>query len=93
MVLGISPDSVKSHEKFRRKFELPYNLLADVGHQVAEAYGVWKPKSMFGINFDGVARTTFLIDAEGRVARVFEKVNPLGHGKEVAEELQRLKSP
>ena len=91
MVLGISPDSVKSHAKFRRKFELPYNLLADVGHRVAEAYGVWKPKSMFGINFDGVVRTTFLIDADGRVARVFEKVNPLGHGKEVADALAGMK--
>jgi peroxiredoxin Q/BCP len=91
-VLGISPDSVNSHRKFREKYELPYRLLADVGHQVAEAYGVWKAKSMFGLHFDGVARTTFLIDAEGRVARVFEKVNPLGHGKEVAEALERMKS-
>ena len=91
MVLGISPDSVKSHQKFRKKFELPYNLLADVGHPVAEAYGVWKPKSMFGIHFDGVVRTTFVIDADGRVARVFESVNPLGHGKEVADALAEMR--
>lgn len=91
-MLGISPDSVASHRKFREKYELPYDLLADVGHQVAEAYGVWKTKSMFGITFDGVARTTFLVDPDGRVARVFEKVNPLGHGAEVAEELRRMRS-
>ena len=92
MVLGISPDSVRSHQKFRQKFELPYNLLADTEHRVAEAYGVWKRKSMFGISFDGVARTTFVIGADGRVVRVFESVNPLGHGKEVAEELARMRS-
>ena len=91
-MLGISPDSVESHRKFREKYELPYNLLADVGHQVAEAYGVWKTKSMFGLTFDSVARTTFLVDADGRVAHVFETVNPLGHGKEVAEALARLRS-
>ena len=91
-MLGISPDSVESHRKFREKYELPYDLLADTGHRVAEAYGVWKAKSLFGLSFDGVARTTFLIDADGRVARVFEKVNPLGHGKEVAEALERMKS-
>ena len=91
-MLGISPDSVDSHRKFREKYELPYDLLADVGHQVAETYGVWKNKSMFGISFDGVARTTFLIDEAGRVARVFEKVNPLGHGAEVAEALEQLNS-
>lgn len=91
-MLGISPDSVESHRKFREKYELPYDLLADVGHRVAEAYGVWKAKSLFGLSFDGVARSTFVIDAAGRVARVFEKVNPLGHAKEVADALERMKS-
>ena len=90
VVLGISPDSVKSHVKFKRKYALPFTLLADTEHAVAEAYDVWKEKSMFGRKYMGVERTTFLIDAGGRVARVFEKVTPAGHAAEVADAVAAL---
>ena len=93
MILGCSPDDVKSHVKFRKKYELPYNLLADVDHKVAEAYGVWQLKSFMGKKYMGVARTTFIIDAKGNIARVFEKVQPEGHGDEVAEAVRELKQP
>lgn len=89
-VFGISPDSVASHEKFRDKFELTFPLLADVGHQVADAYGVWQEKSMYGRSYMGVARTTFVIGRDGRIAHVFEKVQPDGHAAEVAEVVARL---
>ena len=88
MVLGVSPDGVKSHAKFKRKYGLPYTLLADEEHAVAEASGVWELKSMFGLKFWGNARTTFLIDPEGRVERVFEKVQAAGHGEELARALE-----
>jgi thioredoxin-dependent peroxiredoxin len=84
VVLGISADSVESHAKFKKKHELPYTLLADTEHKVSDAYGVWGPKSIFGVKYDGISRTTFLIDEEGRVAKVFEKVKSAGHGDEVA---------
>ena len=89
-MLGVRPDDVKSHQKFRAKYQLPYSLLADTEHEVAEAYGVWQEKSMFGHKYWGIARTTFLIDREGVVARVFEKVEPAGHALEVAEALARM---
>ena len=89
-VLGISPDDVKSHVKFRNKYELNFPLLADVGHHVAEEYGVWQEKSMYGRKYWGVARTTFLIDHDGRIAKVFEKVKPAGHAAEVAEVVSAL---
>jgi peroxiredoxin Q/BCP len=87
VVLGISADSVQSHAKFKKKYELPYTLLADTEHKVSDAYGVWGPKSIFGVKYDGISRTTFLIDEEGRVAKVFEKVKSAGHGDEVAAAL------
>ena len=87
VVFGISPDSVKSHQKFRDKFSLPFPLLADEDHAVAEAYGVWGEKSMFGVKYQGILRTTFIIDPAGRIARVFEKVKPKGHAAEVLEAL------
>jgi peroxiredoxin Q/BCP len=83
VVLGVSPDPVASHEKFRDKYALPFPLLADTDHAVAEAYGVWGEKSMYGRKYLGVHRTTFLIDRDGRVARVFERVKPKGHAGEV----------
>ena len=85
VVLGVSPDTVESHRKFRDKYGLDFRLLADTDHRVAEAYGVWQQKSMYGRKYWGVARTTFLIDEEGRIARVFEKVKPAGHAAEVLE--------
>lgn len=83
-VLGISPDPVKSHVKFRDKYSLNFPLLADVEHAVAERYGVWQEKSMYGRKYWGNVRTTFVIDANGRIAHLFEKVKPAGHAAEVA---------
>ena len=93
MVLGVSPDSVQSHARFKRKYELPYALLADTDHAVADAYGVWQHKSLFGVKYWGVVRTTFLIAPDGTVAHVFEKVKALGHGKEVVGVLKRAQGP
>jgi peroxiredoxin Q/BCP len=84
-VLGVSPDSARSHARFRAKYGLPFTLLADEEHAVCEAYGVWAEKQMFGRKYMGVERTTFVIDAEGRVAHVFEKVRTAGHAEAVAE--------
>ena len=83
IVLGVSPDAVTSHQKFKQKYQLPFPLLADPDHLVAEAYGAWGEKSMYGKKYKGILRTTFLIDGEGRIARVFEKVKPEGHAAEV----------
>lgn len=90
-VLGISPDSVKSHQRFRDKHELPFRLLADEDHAVAEAYGVWGPKKFMGREYMGVSRTTFIIDPDGTIARVFENVKPAGHALELLEALRELK--
>lgn len=83
VILGISPDAVTSHAKFKAKFELPYTLLADTEKSVLQAYDVWKEKSMYGKKYMGVERTTFLIDPAGQIAKVFEKVKPAGHAGEV----------
>jgi peroxiredoxin Q/BCP len=83
VVLGVSPDGVKSHGRFRQKYELPFPLLADEDHAVAEAYGVWGEKSMYGRKYFGILRTTFIIDEAGRVAQVFQRVKPKGHAAEV----------
>ena len=90
MILGASGDSVDSHRKFKEKYQLPYTLLADESHEIAEAYGVWQKKSMFGKKYMGIARTTFIIDPDGRIAKVFDKVNPLGHAGDVAEAIEAL---
>ena len=90
MVLGISPDNPKSHRKFKQKHGLNYTLLADIDHKIAEEYGVWQEKSMYGRKYMGVARTTFIIDAKGRIARVFEKVKPEDHAAEVADAVAAL---
>lgn len=89
-VIGVSPDSIASHRKFRKKFELPFILVADEDHAIAEAYGVWTEKNMYGRKYWGNARTTFVIDRDGRVARVFEKVKPEGHAAEVADAVAAL---
>ena len=91
VVLGISPDSVKSHEKFINKFSLPFPLLADEEKQMCKDYGVWVEKSMYGKKYMGVARTTFIIDKAGKIAKIFEKVKPEGHNQEVIETLKTLK--
>ncbi len=83
VVLGVSPDSIQSHGKFKTKYKLPFPLLADEDHKVAEAYGAWGEKSMYGRKYHGILRSTFIIDESGRIARVFEKVKPKGHAGEV----------
>jgi len=82
-ILGISPDSVKSHQEFREKYKLPFSLLADEDHKVAEAYGVWDKKKFMGKEYMGVLRTTFIVDEKGRIAHVFEDVKPADHSKEI----------
>ena len=87
VVLGVSPDDPKSHRKFREKYCLPFTLLADTEHEAAEAYGVWGPKKMYGREFMGVTRTTFVIDEEGRIERVFREVSPAEHAQELLQVL------
>ena len=82
-ILGISPDSVNSHVKFKEKFGLPFPLLADSDHKVCELYGVWALKKFMGREYMGVLRTTFLIDADGQIMRVFENVKPAEHSAEI----------
>jgi thioredoxin-dependent peroxiredoxin len=86
-VFGVSPDSVKSHVKFREKFSLPYRLLADEGHRVAEAFGVWIEKSYAGRTYYGNERTTFVIGADGRIEHVLPQVKPAAHVDELLEAL------
>lgn len=83
VVVGVSPDVSKAQAKFKGKFDLPFMLLADVEHKAAEAYGVWKEKSLYGKKYMGVERTTFVIGADGKVKRVFPKVRVEGHAEEV----------
>ena len=87
----MSPDDAASHRKFKAKYGLKLRLLVDEEHTIAEAYGVWVEKNTFGHKRMGVARTTFVIDPNGRVAHVFEKVNPAGHADAVAAVLTELK--
>jgi len=88
VILGVSPDTVLAQAKFKKKFSLPFTLLADSEHVVAEQYGVWKEKKNYGKTYMGVERTTFLIGRDGRVTHVFEKVNATGHAAQVAEVLE-----
>ena len=82
-MLGVSPDGEASHAKFRAKYELPFTLLADPGHEVSEAYGVWGEKSFASWKYMGVERSTFVIDADGNVARVMRRVDPQTHADDV----------
>lgn len=83
VILGVSPDSPKSHKKFKEKYHLPFTLLADVDHKVCELYGVWGEKSMYGKKYYGVMRTSFLINSEGKLVEIFENVKPKGHSQQV----------
>ncbi len=83
VVLGVSADSVSSHQRFRDKFKLNFPLLSDADKKIVQAYGVWKEKSLYGKKYMGLERTTFVIDEEGRVARIFPKVKVDGHCEEV----------
>jgi peroxiredoxin Q/BCP len=87
VVLGVSPDDVSSHEKFKRKYGLPFTLLADPGHKVAEAYGVWRERKLYGKLSLGIERSTFVIDADGNVAKIMRRVKPDTHAEQVLEAL------
>ena len=82
-ILGVSPDSEKSHQKFITKYKLPFTLLADTDHSIADAYGVYGEKKFMGRTYMGIHRTTFLIDEKGKIKKVFEKVKPEDHADEV----------
>jgi peroxiredoxin Q/BCP len=83
VVLGVSPDNAASHRKFREKYNLPFTLLADTDHTVAEKYGVWKEKTLYGRKYWGNERTTFVIARDGKVEQVLERVKPAGHADDV----------
>jgi peroxiredoxin Q/BCP len=89
-VVGVSPDTSQSHEKFAAKYELPFTLVADTDHQVCESYGVWQEKNLYGKKSMGVVRTTFVIDREGVVRKVFPRVKVDGHADAVLDALRTL---
>ena len=84
-VLGVSPDSVSSHQKFKKKYSLPFPLIIDEDHRVAQAYGVWREKSLYGRKFMGIVRSTFVIDEKGKIAEVHQKVKVNGHVESLLE--------
>ena len=86
-ILGVSPDSEASHVKFKSKYQLPFTLLADPEHEVAEKYGVWGERSFAGKKYMGIKRSTFVIDADGNVARAMLGIKPAGHAEDVLEAL------
>jgi peroxiredoxin Q/BCP len=90
VVIGVSPDSLESHRKFRKKYDLPFRLLSDEGHQLADTFGVWKEKSLYGRKYMGIERTTVIIDRKGRIAKVFPKVKVPGHAQEVEKAVREL---
>jgi peroxiredoxin Q/BCP len=90
-LLGVSPDDLASHGKFRDKFKLNFPLLADPDHKVADKYGAWREKNMYGKKSMGIQRSTFLIDADGKIAKVWKRVSVDGHDAQVLEALQALK--
>ena len=91
-VLGVSTDDVASHKKFTEKFDLNFPLLADTEHEVAEKYGAWREKNMYGKKSMGIQRSTFIIDAEGVVAKVWKRVSVDGHDEKVIEALKEMQS-
>jgi peroxiredoxin Q/BCP len=86
-ILGVSPDTVKSHVKFKQKYQLPFPLLADQGHKVCDRYRAWGPKKFMGKEYEGVLRSTYLIDEQGMIVKVFENVRPAEHSTEVLSAL------
>lgn len=82
-ILGVSPDTAAKHQKFIAKYELPFDLLVDTDHAVAEAYGVWVEKSMYGKTYMGIARTTFIIDESGNIERIIQKVDTKAHSEQI----------
>lgn len=89
-IIGISTDSVDSHKKFADKYKLPFNLLADEKKEIVEKFGVWKEKNMYGKKYMGIERTTFIIDGEGKISKIFPKVKVDDHNNEVMEALKEL---
>lgn len=85
VILGVSPDSPTSHKKFQDKYQLPFTLLADENHQVCDLFKVWGPKKSFGKEYDGVHRTTYLINPDGIIKEVFQKVSPAKHSAQILE--------
>jgi thioredoxin-dependent peroxiredoxin len=83
VILGVSPDTPKKHMKFKSKYDLPFTLLADEGHKVCELYEVWGLKKFMGREYEGVFRTTFLLDSEGKIVKAFENVKPADHSQEI----------
>jgi peroxiredoxin Q/BCP len=90
-VLGVSADDVKSHQKFTEKYDLNFPLLADPDHKVAEMYGVWQEKNLYGRKSWGIRRTTFIIDEQGKIAHVFGRVDTASHSQDVLQALKALK--
>lgn len=88
VVIGISKDSIKSHQKFKEKHQLPFYLLSDPDHKVIESYGVWKEKKMFGKVYMGIVRSTFIIDEDGKIEKTYPKVKPSEHGEEILKALR-----
>jgi thioredoxin-dependent peroxiredoxin len=86
-IIGLSPDKADKQQKFAEKYSLPYNFVPDPDHAIAEAYGVWKEKSMYGKKYMGIERTTFVVDETGKIEKIFSKVKPAGHAAEVLESL------
>ena len=87
VVLGVSPDTVKSHDKFKNKYQLPFPLLSDPDHTVADMYGAWGEKKSFGKTYMGIIRSTYVIDEDGQILKAFPKVSPKNHSREVLEVL------
>jgi len=85
VILGVSPDSPESHEKFIAEHGLPYSLVADEDHAIASAYGVWKEKSMYGKKYMGIERSTFVVGPDGKINKIFRKVKAAGHAEEVLQ--------
>jgi len=90
IILGVSPDSPKSHTNFITKYDLPFTLLADTEREVLNLYGAWGLKKMYGREYEGVLRTTYLIDADGKIAKVYEKVKPAAHSAEILADMEQL---
>jgi peroxiredoxin Q/BCP len=90
VIVGVSPDKSAAQSKFKDKFDLPFTLLSDVDHRVAEAYGTWVEKSMYGRKYMGIERSTFLIGKDGKIKKIFRKVKPDGHAEQVYEALQSV---
>jgi peroxiredoxin Q/BCP len=90
VILGVSPDSVDSHRRFKKKFRLPFQLLSDPDHKIATRYGVWGERELYGQTFVGMTRATFIVDANGRVASVHRNVRTEGHARRMIEALAQV---